>query len=71
MVTYIHECDLITILSLETLNTNSNFSHELASKELDYNPRKIEESITDVIKSMWKFKKCTWKKCLFLIRLFM
>lgn len=52
MVTYIHECDLITILSLETLNTNSNFSHELASKELDYNPRKIEEYIMDMIKSM-------------------
>lgn len=52
MVTYIHECDLITILSLETLNTNSNFSHELASKELDYNSRKIEESIINMIKSM-------------------
>ena len=48
--TYIHESDLITKLSLETLNTNSNFSHELASKELDYNPRNIEETITCVIK---------------------
>ena len=38
---------LLTPYSLYTLQTNSNFSHEKATKELGFQPRSIEESIKD------------------------
>ena len=38
---------LLTPYSVYTLHTNGRFSHEKASRELDYHPRPIEESIRD------------------------
>lgn len=38
---------LLTPYSLYTLQTNANFSHEKATKELGYHPRSIEEAIQD------------------------
>lgn len=38
---------LYTRYSLYTLYSNSNFSHEKATKELDYNPREIAETLKD------------------------
>lgn len=40
---------LYTSYSLYTLKANANFSHELATKELDYNPRNIEDTVKDMI----------------------
>lgn len=43
------ESPLFTKYSIYTLRSNSNFSHDKATEELDYNPRKIEESLKDTI----------------------
>lgn len=40
---------LYTSYSLYTLQSNSNFSHEKATKELGYEPRPIEETLKDTI----------------------
>ena len=40
---------LFTPYSIYTLNSNSNFSHNKASLELDYNPRSLNESLIDTI----------------------
>ena len=40
---------LYTKDSLLALSANSNFSHKLATKELNYNPRNIRESLKDMI----------------------
>lgn len=40
---------LYTSYSLYTLQSNSNFSHEKATKELGYKPRPIEETLKDTI----------------------
>lgn len=40
---------LYTSYSLYTLQSNSKFSHELATKELDYLPRNMEETMKDTI----------------------
>jgi len=40
---------LYTAYSLYTLTSNSNFSHEKASKELGYTPRDLRESLTDTV----------------------
>jgi len=40
---------LFTPYSIYTLNSNSNFSHEKASLELDYHPRGMRESLSDTI----------------------
>lgn len=39
-----------TPYSLEVLKSNSNISHAKASRELDYRPRSIHESIADTVK---------------------
>jgi len=41
---------LYTAYSLYTLTSNSNFSHEKASKELGYTPRGLRESLVDTVK---------------------
>lgn len=41
---------LYTLYSLYTLRSNSNFSHEKASKELGYEPRSLKESLTDTVR---------------------
>lgn len=41
---------LYTSYSLYTLESNSNFSHEKATKELGYNPRDIKVTIDDTVK---------------------
>jgi len=40
---------LYTAYSLYTLTSNSNFSHEKASKELGYSPRGLRESLADTV----------------------
>lgn len=40
---------LFTAYSLYTLATNANFSHDKASRELDWHPRSIEDSVTQTI----------------------
>ena len=40
---------LLTPYSVYTLHTNGRFSHEKASREFDYHPRPVEESIRDSI----------------------
>ena len=40
---------LYTAYSLYTLKSNSNFSHEKASKELGYSPRSLRESLADAV----------------------
>jgi len=40
---------LFTPYSIYTLNSNSNFSHEKATLELDYHPRGMRESLSDTI----------------------
>ena len=40
---------LFTPYSMYTLNSNSNFTHEKASKELDFNPRDMRTSLSDTI----------------------
>jgi len=41
---------LFTSYSIFTLNTNANFSHEKASKELGYTSRPIKQTLADTIK---------------------
>jgi len=41
---------LYTAYSLYTLNSNSNYSHEKASRELGYTPRDLRESLADTVK---------------------
>jgi dihydroflavonol-4-reductase len=41
---------LYTLYSLYTLNSNSNYSHEKATKELGYTPRDLRESLVDTVK---------------------
>lgn len=41
---------LFTPYSIHVLKTNSNFSHEKATKELGYNPRDIKETLEDTYK---------------------
>lgn len=53
-ITNVFETNLITKLSLETLETNSNFSHALATKELNYNPRDITFTIKDMLETIDK-----------------
>jgi len=40
---------LYTAYSLYTLNSNSNFSHEKASRELGFSPRGLHESLVDTV----------------------
>ena len=40
---------LYTSYSIYTLSTNSHFSHEKATKELDYNPRNMKETLKDTV----------------------
>jgi len=40
---------LYTAYSLYTLKSNGNFSHEKASRELEYSPRGLRESLTDTV----------------------
>ena len=40
---------LYTSYSLYTLQSNANFSHDKATKELGYNPRSFEETIKDTV----------------------
>jgi dihydroflavonol-4-reductase len=40
---------LYTAYSLYTLKSNSNFSHEKASKELGYKPRSLRDSLADTV----------------------
>lgn len=51
---------LFTKYSLYTLNSNSLFSHEKATKELGYNPRDMRETIKDTI--VWLENKDRIKK---------
>jgi len=41
---------LYTAYSLYTLTSNSNYSHEKASRELGYTPRSLSESLVDTVK---------------------
>ena len=41
---------LFTAYSIYTLNTNANFSHEKATKELGYTPRPMRQTLTDTFK---------------------
>jgi dihydroflavonol-4-reductase len=41
---------LYTAYSLYTLKSNSNFSHEKASKELGFTPRGLRDSLADTVK---------------------
>ena len=41
------DAPLLTPYSVYTLHTNGRFSHEKATRELDYHPRTMEESIRD------------------------
>lgn len=40
---------LYTSYSIYTLSTNSHFSHEKATKEIDYNPRDMKETLKDTV----------------------
>lgn len=40
---------LYTLYSLHTLRSNSIFSHDLATKKLDYHPRSIENTVKDML----------------------
>lgn len=44
-----------TPYSLEVLKSNSNISHAKATRELDYQPRPLYESIRDAVK--WFLEK--------------
>ena len=48
---------LYTSYSLYTLGSNSNFSHEKATKELGYNPRDIRITLEDTVKFLKDNKK--------------
>ena len=41
---------LYTLYSLYTLNSNSNYSHEKATRELGFSPRDLRESLIDTVK---------------------
>ncbi len=45
---------LYTSYSLYTLSSNSYFSHEKATKELDYHPREMQDTLIDTIKFLKK-----------------
>jgi len=45
-----HATPRFTPYSLEVLKSNSNISHAKASRELDYQPRSLYESIHDTVK---------------------
>lgn len=47
---YKHERPLYTRYSLDTLLSNTHFSHQKATDELGYHPRSLEETITDTLK---------------------
>ena len=47
---------LYTLYSMYTLNANALFSHDKATKELDYHPRKIEDTIEDMLNFIIKNK---------------
>jgi len=47
--TIIGKRPLYTAYALYTLKSNSNFSHEKASKELGYTPRDLRESLADTV----------------------
>ncbi len=51
------QAPLYTAYSLYTLESNSNFSHEKATKELDYNPRPLEETLKDTIEFLREIKR--------------
>ena len=44
---FTREAPLLTPYSVYTLHTNGRFSHEKATREFDYHPRPMEESIRD------------------------
>ena len=50
-----HATPRFTSYSLEVLKSNSNISHAKATRELDYKPRSIYESISDTVK--WFLEK--------------
>lgn len=47
---------LFTNYSLYTLKSNAIFSHEKATKELDYHPRPLKESVKDMVEFIQKNK---------------
>ena len=51
------ETPTLTPYSLKVLATNSDFSHEKASKDLNFNPRPFEETVKDTISWIRKTKK--------------
>lgn len=53
---------LYTFYSLYTLTTNSLFSHEKATKELNYNPRDMKETLTDTVTWLAEQGKIVVKK---------
>jgi len=46
---------LYTAYSLYTLKSNSNFSHEKASRELGYSPRGLRESLVDTVEFLKEY----------------
>ncbi len=56
------EPPLYTSYSLFTLDSNSNFSHEKATRELDYKPREFEETIDDTASFLRKEKRIRFLK---------
>lgn len=53
---------LYTSYSLYTLTTNSLFSHEKATKELNYHPRDMKETLTDTVTWLAEQGKIVMKK---------
>ena len=51
------QAPLFTGYSLYTLESNSNFSHEKATKELDYHPRPMEDTLEDTVNFLKMIKK--------------
>ncbi len=45
-----HATPRFTLYSLEVLQSNSNISHAKATRELDYKPRSVYETISDTVK---------------------
>lgn len=54
-----NQTPLYTPYSLYTLESNANFSHEKADKELGYTTRSMEDSVKDTIKFLKKEKRIT------------
>lgn len=52
-----NQTPLITKYALQTLQSNDNFSHEKATKELDYHPRDIHQTLSDTIAYLDKNQK--------------